>query len=406
MFVLDDTEVRAAAAGGEPRPASTSSMTEPWRTRRSARSFVAVLVMALVGAATIVEPAEAAKRAPTLEVYTRSGCSHCERAKAYLQELQARRSGIEVVVHDIAADRGARDRLRALAEQHRTLLAVPAFVLGDRMTVGFDDASTTGAMLERWLDDQQGELEVVELPVFGQVRVRDLGLPVFSLVLGLVDGFNPCAMWVLVFLLSLLVNLHSRRRMAAIGGTFVAVSAIAYYLFMAAWLGMFLWVGVSRWLQAVLGLVAIAVGSLHIKDCLWPHRGPSLSIPDRAKPTIYARVRRIVYAENMAGALAAAVALAFMVNLVELLCTAGLPALFAQILSAHGLTWWEHQAYLALYVTAYMFDDAVMLGIAVITLSRRKVQERAGRALKLVSGAVMLALGVLLLLRPEWLMFH
>lgn len=371
-----------------------------------ARSFVIAVVMVFVSTVLVPVPAYAGSSTPTVDVYTRPGCSHCVRAKAYLQELQSRRPDIQIVAFDIAADPDARARLRALADRHGLIMAVPAFVVGEHMTVGFDDASTTGAMVERWLDDQQGELEVIELPLFGQVRVRELGLPLFSIVLGLVDGFNPCAMWVLLFLLSLLVNLRDRRRMVAIGGTFVAVSAVAYYLFMTAWLGMFLVVGVSRWLQAVLGLVAIAAGSVHIKDCLWPHHGPSLSIPERAKPKIYARVRRIVYAENLSGALTAAVALAVMVNLVELLCTAGLPALFTQILSAHGLSWWEHQAYLVLYVVAYMFDDAVMLTLAVVTLSRRKVQERAGRALKLLSGAVMVGLGLLLLVRPEWLSFR
>ncbi len=370
------------------------------------RPFVVALVLVFASLVLVPAPADARTSAPTVEVYTRPGCTHCARATVYLHELQARRPELRIVAFDIAVDHEARKRLHALADRHGLIMAVPAFVVGERMTVGFDDAHTTGVMLERWLDDQQGELEVIELPVFGQVRVRDLGLPLFSLALGLVDGFNPCAMWVLLFLLSLLVNLRSRRRMAAIGGAFVAVSAVAYYLFMSAWLGMFLVVGVSRWLQALLGVVAIAVGSIHVKDCLWPHHGLSLSIPEKAKPKIYARVRRIVYADNLSGALAAAVALAVMVNLIELLCTAGLPALFTQILSLHELSWWEHQAYLALYILAYMFDDAVMVAIAVVTLSRRKVQERAGRALKLVSGGVMFVLGLLLLLRPEWLTFR
>lgn len=370
------------------------------------RTFLVALVLTFVGIVLVPAPADAQPSTPTLELYTRPGCSHCARANEYLHDLQLRRPDLKVVVLDIAADPNARERLHELAERHGTMMAVPAFVVGDRMTVGFDDATTTGAMVERWLDDQQGELDVIALPVFGQVRVRALGLPVFSLVLGLVDGFNPCAMWVLLFLLSLLVNLRSRRRMAIVGGTFVVVSGVAYYAFMSAWLGMFLVMGVSRWLQAGLGIVAITVGSIHVKDCLRPHRGPSLSIPERAKPRIYARVRRIVYAENLTGALAATVALAVVVNLIELLCTAGLPALFTQILAAHGLSWWEHQAYMTLYIVAYMFDDAVMLTLAVVTLSRRKVQERAGRALKLVSGAVMIVLGALLIARPEWLSFR
>jgi hypothetical protein len=235
--------------------------------------------------------------------------------------------------------------------------------------------------------------------------VRELGLPLFSFVLGLVDGFNPCAMWVLLFLLSLLVNLRSRRRMAAIGGAFVLVSGAAYYLFMTAWLGMFLWVGVSRWIEATLGAIAILVGSVHLKDFIAPGHGLSFSIPERAKPRIYARVRRIVYAENLTAALAMTLALAVMVNLVELLCTAGLPAVFTQILAAHGLSWWEHHGYMLLYILAYMLDDTVMLVLAVVTLTRRKIQERAGRVLKLVSGVAMVGLGLLLILRPEWLRF-
>jgi len=342
---------------------------------------------------------------PVLEVFTRPGCSHCARASEYVNDLRARRPEVRVIVSDIVADPGARARLRELADRHGTMMAVPTFSVGDHVLVGFDAAATTGQTIERWLDEQHDTLDAVELPLVGQVRVRELGLPMFAVVLGLVDGFNPCAMWVLLFLLSLLVNLQSRRRMAAIGGTFVLVSGVAYYLFMAAWLGMFLLVGVSRWLEAALGLVAVAIGAVHVKDFIAPHRGLSLSIPERAKPAIYARVRRIVYAENLTGALVMTVALAVMVNLVELLCTAGLPAVFTQVLSAHGLSWWEHHAYMLLYIVAYMLDDTAMLAIAIITLSRRKVQARAGRVLKLVSGAAMITLGLLLILRPEWLRF-
>lgn len=343
--------------------------------------------------------------APTLEVFTRPGCSHCARAATYVDELRVRRPEVRVIFHDIIADLAARERLRGLATRQGAPLGVPAFLIDDRLIVGFDGPASTGAAIEAALDDRGAALDTVDLPFVGAVRVRELGLPTFAVVLGLVDGFNPCAMWVLVFLLSLLVNLESRRRMAVIGGSFVAVSAIAYYVFMTAWLSMFLVVGAARWLEVGLGVIAIAAGSIHVKDFVTPHHGPSLSIPARAKPRIYARVRRIVYADNLRGAIAATIGLAVMVNLVELLCTAGLPALFTQILSAHGLSWWEHHAYMLLYVAAYMLDDAAILAIGIITLSRHKLQERAGRVLKLVSGAVMIALGLVLIARPDWLRF-
>ncbi|MBI2527924.1 MAG: hypothetical protein HYV93_18305 [Candidatus Rokubacteria bacterium] len=140
------------------------------------------------------------------------------------------------------------------------------------------------------------------------------------------------------------------------------------------------------------------------KDFVAFGRGVSLTIPEAAKPPLYERVRRIVQAENLPGALAGATALAVLVNVVELLCTSGFPAVYTQVLALRQLPWWQYYAYLGLYNAAYMLDDSIMLAIAVITLGRRKLQERGGRWLKLAGGIVMLGLGAVLLVRPAWLM--
>jgi hypothetical protein len=245
----------------------------------------------------------------------------------------------------------------------------------------------------------------VELPLLGEVRVDELGLPLFTIAVGLLDGFNPCAMWVLLFLLSLLVNLRSRRKMALVGGTFVVVSGLAYLAFMTAWLGLFVAIGAARWLQVGLGATALVIGAIHLKDAITPGVGPSLSIPESAKPGIYARVRRIVYAESLRATLVATITLAVAVNLVELMCTAGLPAIYTQVLVGQGLSAPASSAYLLLYVLAYMLDDALMLGLAVLTLSRRKLHDRAGRGLQLASGAVILLLGLALIFAPDRLTF-
>lgn len=249
------------------------------------------------------------------------------------------------------------------------------------------------------------ETEGVPLPVFGRVNAKELGLPVFTIAIGLVDGFNPCAMWVLLFLLSILVNLRSRAKILAVAGTFVLISGLVYFAFMAAWLNVFRWINLLRPVQVALGVLAIGIGLIHVKDFFAFKRGLSLSIPEAAKPGIYARVRRIVTAENLLGAIVGASVLAVMVNFIELLCTAGLPAIYTQILSARALPAWQNYAYLALYNVAYMFDDALMVMAVVITLSKTKMQEHHGRYLKLVSGVFILVLGIVMLVRPEWLEF-
>jgi glutaredoxin len=243
----------------------------------------------------------------------------------------------------------------------------------------------------------------IRLPFFGDVRVEQIGLPLFTVAVGLVDGFNPCAMWVLMFLLSILVNLRSRAKILSVAGSFVLISGAAYFAFMAAWLNVFLLLGLLTWVRLTLASLAIVMGVIHVKDFFAFKRGITLSIPESAKPGIYQRVRRIVTAENLTGAVLGAAVLAVLVNIIELLCTAGLPALYTQILSAQQLPPWQNYAYLLLYIGAYMFDDTLMVGLVVLTLERHKLQESHGRWLKLISGLAILGLGAVMVLRPDWL---
>jgi hypothetical protein len=360
------------------------------------------------------------------------GCPRCAAAERFLIDLQREWPALQVVVHDIGKDPAALARLQDLASaQGVQALGVPAFSAGGELLIGYVSADTTGARLKALLAGAGGRMagtasedacpadapvacapespeltadgETVETPFLGRLSVRTLGLPAFTLLLGLLDGFNPCAMWVLLFVLSLLVNLHDRWKMALIGGTFVVVSGLVYFAFMAAWLNIFLLVGLSWATQVVLGGFAVLVGVLNVKDFFAFGHGVSLSIPAAARPGIYARVRRILQAEHLPGALAGVVVLAVLVNTIELLCTAGLPAVYTRILTLRQLPWWAYYGYLGLYNVAYMLDDGLILSLAVITLGRRKLQENAGRWLKLVSGIVMLGLGVVLIVQPTWL---
>jgi len=224
----------------------------------------------------------------------------------------------------------------------------------------------------------------------------DIGLPAFTLVMGLLDGFNPCSMWVLIMMISLLAPLNDRKRMLAIAGAFVLIQGVAYFAFMAAWLNLFLFIGLSRASQLVIAALAIVAGLINLKDFWAFGRGVSLSIPERSKPGIYARMRSILHAEDLTAALVGTVILALLVQIVEFLCTTGFPALFTRILTLREMEGAAYYGYLLLYIAAYMLDDMIILGIGVITLSRHRLQEREGRWLKLVSGVVMVGLGIYL----------
>jgi glutaredoxin len=383
-------------------------------------------VLILLGLlAGLAEPARA-RAAETVDFFTRPGCPHCAEARGFLEELARRRPELSVHERDVGSDEAARAELEALAAAAGVAApGVPAFLVRGALVVGWRDRDSTGREIEARLVGEhpgtqsvgpicpatsstpcppsaRGE-ETIDVPVLGPISARRLGLPLFTVVLGLMDGFNPCAMWVLMYLLAVLAGVRRRARMVAIAGGFVATSGLVYFAFMAAWLNVFRMVGFSRAIEVALGLVALAVAGLNLKDAAVFGRGPSLSIPAAAKPGLYARVRRIVHAQSTGAALAGAVALAIVVNLFELLCTAGLPAVYTHVLAAQGLPGWQHYAYLALYNLAYILDDGLMVTVAVVTLSRRRLQERGGRILKGLSGAIMLALALLLLFFPALL---
>ena len=348
-----------------------------------------------------------------LEIFTRRGCPHCEDAREFVAELERERADLRVIWRDVDRDERALAELERLSrEAGIDAPGVPTFRIGAALVLGFESADTTGARIRALLDAagreapqaQAAPPEAIETGLFGTLRASELGLPLFTVALGLLDGFNPCAMWVLLFLLSMLVNVRDRRRMALVAGTFVLASALVYFAFMAAWLNVFLLIGVSRGLRIALGVAALAIGALNLKDSLAPGRGPSLSIPDDAKPGIYARVRALLRAESPLASLAGVAVLALLVNSVELLCTAGLPAVYTAVLARTELSTAQHYGYLALYNLAYVADDAAMVTVAVVTLAKSKLSERAGRALKLVSAAVMLALAIGLLFFPGLLL--
>jgi glutaredoxin len=381
--------------------------------RLSIRAFCGWLLRAALSCAIVLAPvalaapaagASSPAAAGRLEVFVRDGCPHCADAKRFLAELARERPGLQIEFRAVDADAGARDALVAHSRAAGVWPpGVPTFVFAGRVMVGFDDAEHAGRELVDMLDRGGGPKDEVRSAWFGSLSATRLGLPLFTLALGLLDGFNPCAMWVLLFLLSLLVRLHDRRRMALVAGTFVLASGAVYFAFMAAWLNVFLAVGMGDAVRWALGGLALLIGALNVKDFVAWGRGPSLAIPESAKPGLYARMRGVMQAHSLPASMLGVAVLAVVVNTFELLCTAGIPAVYTAVLARQPLGAAAHYAYLGLYILGYIADDVLMVTLAVLALGSGKLTERAGRWLKFVSGVVMLVLGAVLLMAPQWL---
>ncbi len=244
----------------------------------------------------------------------------------------------------------------------------------------------------------------ISIPFMGSVDVKDFSLPVLAIVIGLLDGFNPCAMWVLLFLISLLLGVQDKKRRWLLGITFILASGFVYFLFMTAWLNAFLFLGVVAWVRIGIALLAIGVGAYHVWE--YYKYGDACHVTDNEKrQKTFEKLKEIALQKSLLPALGGIVLLAFAVNVVELMCSAGFPAIFTHVLSLSDLATWQYYFYILLYLIMFMIDDIIVFALAMITLESKLVGQQYAKYSKIIGGILMLVIGLLLLLKPEWLMF-
>jgi hypothetical protein len=344
-------------------------------------------------------------------------CPHCTAAHPHIDVIPQTRPWVRLHALELSRNpenvQKYRDMALALGEE---AASVPALLFCGEMHVGWDGDETTGATIRRRLDDCRARAGSnlpasvappaaagINLPLIGALDPASLSLPMITLVLAGLDAFNPCAFFVLLFLLSMMAHQKNRGRMLAIGGVFVAISGLMYFAFMAAWLNVFQLFGHLAWVTLAAGALAVFVGAVNIKDFFIFEQGLTLSIPESKKPDIFRRTRGILAAENLPAMMIATALLAIAANFYELLCTAGFPMVYTRLLTLADLSPAGRYAYLAAYTVIYVLPLAAIVAVFAGTLGARKLTEREGRLLKLMSGAMMLGLGALLLLAPEWI---
>ncbi|MFY9314435.1 MAG: hypothetical protein WAO95_02610 [Burkholderiales bacterium] len=373
---------------------------------------LAALILALLAFAAASQPQQRVE----LTLFWAEGCPHCEREIEFLKRLEA--SEPRLRVHYLEVSRDAANQSAFAAAVRKLALeepAVPLTLVGEAALVGYATDETSGAELRRLIGlclagrcpdaSRTAAPQAVSVPLLGTIRTADVSLPVLTVILAALDGFNPCAMWVLVFLIGLLVGMQDRFRMWTLGTAFIAGSALVYFLFMAAWLNFLLFMGAVVWVRAGVALVALGGGYYYLREYV---RNPDAACPvtaPQARRRVFENLRKLANESRFWLALIGIMALAFAVNLVELLCSAGIPAAYTQVLALSKLPAWQYYGYLALYILVFMLDDLFVFVVAMKTLQVTGVTARYSRFSHLAGGIVLLAIGALLLLRPEWLMF-
>lgn len=390
-----------------------------------------------------------------LHVFWSQTCSHCKKAHEFLDTLEKKHDWLKIHFYETSGTPANLELYREMAESiGKRAGQVPAFFYCKRLEIGFDAGDTTGSKLEKSLitcrdglqkqvderpppkkpakpptslaplllifepeapPDAEPELELdldrvlppeeptVEVPWWGTVKADDVPLPTLTLVIGGLDAFNPCAFFVLMILLGLMLHTGSRGKMLLVGGVFVLISGLVYFLFMAAWLNLFFLIGHLRAITLGAGVVAIVAALINIKDYFWFKQGVSLSLSETARHRLIGRMATLKGRTGTLSLIAGTAALAFAANLYELLCTSGLPLVYTRVLTLRELTTLEYYGYLAFYNLVYVTPLFLIVVAFSLTLSARKLTEYQGRTLKLISGMMMLTLGVILVVEPGFL---
>lgn len=368
-------------------------------------------------------------------------CKHCKEEIKLLDELEKEYDNIKVYKYEVNENENG-ELLKNISEiMGSKVTGTPYTIIGNKVFSGYDYENSKGRFkgaIEYYskygYEDKVGEYissiplpsyEVkdtdpdvdeyisnyisykVKLPLIGKVKLKNLTLPLITVVIGLADGFNPCAMWVLLFLISMLIGMKDKKRMWILGSTFLLISALIYLIFMMSWLNLANLLISVVWVRVIIAVVSLVGGFINLRGYI-KHRKVSGCdvVDDKKRNRIITRIKKFTTEKNFWLAILGVIVLAISVNVVELACSAGLPVMFIEILSLNNLTAIEEIIYIVLYMLFFLLDDFVVFVIAMTTLSLTGVSSKYGNLSKLIGGILMLFIGLLLMFKPEWIMFN
>jgi thiol-disulfide isomerase/thioredoxin len=343
------------------------------------------------------------------------GCPHCEEQRPFNEKLAKEFPSIQIVEHNAAEEQALLSKmLEDLGIEDEPGFPITIITISENQVLisgwvsgGWVSEETTGKAIEEALQKcLEGNCpqspgakpgNTIVLPFIGEIALSDYSLPALAVILGIVDGFNPCAMWVLVYLISLVATLRDRKRIWLICGSFVLASGVLYFLFMTAWLNAFLLIGYVKAVTIVIGLVALGGGILQVREVIKTKGAVVCEVTDEeSRKKTMTRIQKIVSSPLTFGILVGIIALAFAVNSVEFLCSAAIPAVFTQVLSLAGLSTVQYYGYILLYVLFFMLDDTIIFGTAAFALTSR-LGDRYAKYSRPVGATILIILGLLLL---------
>ncbi len=375
----------------------------------------------------------------TLYLFHGDGCPHCAAELEFLDSIQEEYPTLTIKKYEVWYNDENAELLSKVEEAFSiTRSGVPTTIVGDTNIMGFGSGSdikirnAIDYYLEHEYTDQIAKIQdgtfvkedlhseafqkeeeksdeslSVEMPVVGNVNLKNISLMSAAVIIGLIDGFNPCAMWILLFLISVLIGMKDKKRMLLIGLTFLFTSAFVYLLIMLSWIQIAVKITTIIWVRNLIAVVALIGGFVNLRSYIRSRNSSGCEVvDDKKRKTIFHKIRKFTHEKRLLFALFGVIVLAISVNMVELACSAGLPLVFTELLVLNHTSSIMKFFYTLLYIIFFLFDDLVVFFIAVFTMKITGISTKYNKYSHLLGGIIMLLVGVLLLIKPEWLMFQ
>lgn len=368
------------------------------------------------------------------------GCPHCAKEKKFLDSYLKNKPFIKLHKYELwkHSENG-----KLYDEVHKLLKddgdGIPYLVIGNNSITGFDENSTPdsirstiqyyrntdykdivgiylGVVDENETGNNNTSIEngnvkyeetSVVIPILGKKDIKEVPILLSTVIIGLVDGFNPCAMWILIFLISMLLGMKNKKRMWALGITFLVSSAAVYFLFLVSWLKLAIFLDKVSYIRLGIAMVAVIFGCVSILRFVNRKEDDGCEVVDtKNRKRIINAIKKIVKEKSFILALLGIILLAASVNVVELLCSLGLPVMFTQILAVNEVSNTMQIVYSLVYILFFLIDDIIIFVIAMKTLEIKAISNKYGKYSHLIGGLIMLIIGLLLIFKPEWIMFN
>ena len=372
------------------------------------------------------------KKQVNVYLFHSNTCSHCKAEIEFLNEIQKEYENLKINLYEINDVKENKELMINIKEKlNIDSPMVPFTVIGDYYYIGYNDGVKDGIknLIEKYTSEEQydvikdtidgkdvsnfkiknGEINKIST-VFGEIDPAKVSLPILSVIMGAIDGFNPCAMWVLIFLITMLFNMENKKRMWALGITFLVTSALIYLVFMFVWLGVAtkLLTTIS-WLKLLIGLVALIGAFINLKGFIKSivKKDAGCEVVDNSKrKKIISKIKKYTSEKSFILAMLGVMLLAISVNAIELACSAGLPVLFTNVLALNDVNFIEKCIYIFIYIFFFLIDDIIVFFVAMFTLNIKALSTKYTKYSHLIGGIIMLIIGILIIFKPEWLMFN